>query len=396
MSFREFLFESLTRRLHDLEARTSSATAGTGRNYRCACGRPVFFRNSQCLACGTPLGYDPRHSWLLPLAPASDADAWKVAGREDAHRYRRCMNFMTAAVCNWLLDENDDPAQTLCIACRLNRTIPDQSFVRNQEWWRRIEIAKRRMVSSLLLLGLPVKSRLEDPQRGMQFDLLASSSPSQRVMTGHENGLITINVEEADDAQREMVREAMHEPYRTLLGHFRHEVGHYYWDLLIASTAWLEPFRALFGDERVDYAEALRRNYELGPSFDWHLRHVSTYAACHPWEDWAETWAHYLHMMDTMDTALGYGIDANEAEQAYEPFAADTLYRAEEDGGFLSFVNAWVRITGMMNELARSMGHGDLYPFVLPAAAVSKLHFVHLVVMQARGEAMLLAALPNQ
>jgi hypothetical protein len=397
---KEFLFESVARRLD--KDPDPSGPRGAGRNYRCVCGRPVFFRNSKCLACNTPLGYEPHHSWLLPLTPGPQPDSWQAIGEtgDDAPVYFRCANFDSAAGCNWLVDAPPaghlGPVQTLCVACRLNRTIPDQRIVENREWWRRIEVAKRRLVSALLLLGLPVKSRVsEDKERGLMFDLLSPTPAVPRVLTGHEDGLITINVEEADDAKRERVRAAMSEPYRTLLGHFRHEVGHYYWDRLVEHSPWLPEFRELFGDERRDYASALKANYEVGPPPNWQLNHVSSYASSHPWEDWAETWAHYLHMMDTMDTALGFGIDAEAAEQYYEPFSASALYRIDEGAeDFLGFVNAWVRVTGMMNELARSMGQPDLYPFVLPMEVVRKLHFVHLVVSQARLEGEPLEAIP--
>ncbi|MCH1999886.1 putative zinc-binding metallopeptidase, partial [Achromobacter xylosoxidans] len=168
---------------------------------------------------------------------------------------------------------------------------------------------------------------------------------------------------------RDRVREAMHEPYRTLLGHFRHEIGHFYWDQLVAGGPWLAPFRAVFGDERADYAQALRRNYEQGPPADWAGRFISTYASCHPWEDWAETWAHYLHMMDTLDTAISFGVTRVAVQQAVEPFTRASLYDPDdpEGQGFLDLVNAWVALTGALNELSRSMGQRDFYPFVLPA-----------------------------
>ncbi|MEY4564565.1 MAG: hypothetical protein RLZZ618_3842 [Pseudomonadota bacterium] len=390
MNPREFLFESVARQLD----RSDASQQPVGRNYRCVCGRPIYFRNSQCLACGTPLGYEPHHSWLLPLAPGRDEGTWQAVGEigDGAPRYRRCANFESAAGCNWLVDAPSGdaaaPWQPLCVACRLNRTIPDQTVEQNQNWWRRVEVAKRRLVSSLLLLGLPVKSLAEDPQRGLCFDLLSPAACAARVMTGHENGVITLNVEEADDVRREQVRNDLHEPYRTLLGHFRHEVGHYYWDRLVDNSPWLGEFRRLFGDEQLDYAAALQRNYEQGPPPDWTLHHVSAYASSHPWEDWAETWAHYLHMMDTLDTALGFGIDVEAAEQNYEVFTLAALYRPDDAGAvdFLGFVNAWVRMSGMMNELARSMGHNDLYPFVLPVEVVSKLHFIHMLVMEARAQ----------
>ena len=181
----------------------------------------------------------------------------------------------------------------------------------------------------------------------------------------------------------------MHEPYRTLLGHFRHEVGHYYWDRLIANGPWLDSFRNLFGDERASYAEALDRHYQQGAPLDWPQHYVSAYATMHPWEDWAETWAHYLHMMDAVDTALGFGMSAREMDFDYQPFPTSTLYDPEHPGGeaFLAFVNAWIELAGMLNELSRSMGQPDFYPFVLPAPAIAKLHFIHLVIQQAGGRA---------
>jgi len=65
------------------------------------------------------------------------------------------------------------------------------------------------------------------------------------VLTSHCNGLITLNIAEADDAERERRRVKFHEPYRTLLGHLRHEVAHYYWDRLIANSKWLSGFSRL-------------------------------------------------------------------------------------------------------------------------------------------------------
>ncbi|HEX5091378.1 MAG TPA: putative zinc-binding metallopeptidase, partial [Burkholderiales bacterium] len=257
----------------------------TPRAFRCRCGRPVFFRNSVCLACGTPLGYVPERLVLLPLE--AEDGAWKVSGEPDGLRYRNCGNLERAG-CNWLL-ASDEPA-TLCVACRLNRTIPDLTIEENRVAWRKIEGAKRRLVSQLLALGLPVASRVpgaggEDLARGMLFDFVRSL-PGHHVLTGHADGVITVNIAEADDAVREGNRALLREPYRTLLGHLRHEVGHYYWDRLVAGSDWYEPFRRTFGDEQADYAAALQRNYEQGPPPDWSQRCVSAYASTHPWEDW--------------------------------------------------------------------------------------------------------------
>lgn len=424
----------------------------TRRAFACRCGQPVFFNNSQCVVCATPLGYEPEVALLLPLEPADRPGLWRAVGAAAeadaalaARRFRRCANFDNAAACNWLLEASDEavddgpapqvrsegpalagarppasgPAasgspprgaamrQTLCRACRLNRTIPDQSIEEHRRWWADIERAKRRLVSSLIALRLPVASRVsEDPQRGLAFDVLRGWPGGPPVTTGHADGIITVDVEEADDSRRERLKAALREPYRTLLGHLRHEVGHYYWQRLVAGSHWLGPFRALFGDEREDYAAALQRHYEQGPPPDWALSRVSAYASAHPWEDWAETWAHYLHMIDTLDTAGSFGLDAAQVELGYLPFTRVVLNRpsalaaaaepsampsrsADEaeiaaQGEFLAFVNAWMKLTGVLNELSRSMGLPDFYPFVLSGPAVRKLHLVHRVVSELR------------
>jgi hypothetical protein len=205
-------------------------------------------------------------------------------------------------------------------------------------------------------------------------------------MTGHASGLITINIEETDDDYRERNRGALHEPYRTVLGHMRHEIGHHYWDLIVWGGPWLEPFRALFGDERADYGQALQRHYSEGPPADWKEHFISNYAASHPWEDWAETFAHYLHMIDSLGTAFGFGLDAANLESAIQPFERDALYAREDAGAdhFLSLLNSWIELTMVLNELARSMGQLDFYPFVMSRPVVAKLQFVHLVVQDAR------------
>jgi hypothetical protein len=221
-----------------------------------------------------------------------------------------------------------------------------------------------------------VKSRVEeDPERGVMFDFLRSPPQGPPVMTGHSNGLITINVEEADDVKREKIKHDLHEPYRTLLGHFRHEIGHYYWDLLVRDTKWLEPFRQLFGDERASYAEALKRNYEVGPPSDWANSYISSYATMHPWEDWAETWAHFLHVADSLGTALGFGLETEDLETRFTPFTSEDLYAPDDPGAsrFLSLLNSWIELIMVLNEVARSMGHPDFYPFVMSKPVVAKL-----------------------
>ncbi len=403
----------------------------------------MFFRNSTCLICGTPLGYDCEIGLLLPLMPAeapapaaggmpvplwqawhTEADAGSTAalavpdmppqledipGQQSAtddiaqtpaaparlpgqagaaggvwQRYKRCMNLSTPASCNWLIHAEDP--QAMCRACRLNRTIPDltdPALPDNGYLWGKVELAKRRLLSSLIIMKLPVASRLtEDPERGLMFDFLRSPLNGPHVLTGHNTGLITLNVDEADDAKREAVRKAMREPYRTLLGHFRHEVGHYYWDRLVAGTPWLDGFHELFGNEQEDYLASLKRNYENGPRGDWQLHFVSAYASVHPWEDWAECWAHYLHMRDTVDTALSFGLSVDRFDLEFTPFTLDAMYQPAhpEAEHFLAFLNHWTRLTTMLNEMSRSMGQPDFYPFVLPREVIAKLHYIHLVV----------------
>ena len=439
------------------------------RNYRCQCGQPVYFRNSACLTCGTPLGYDCEQSLVFPLMPAAHpsqpdqpnaAPLWHVwqptppataanavamnppdappqlqdiPGQQSApplqappanptappvqeplpgnlpdqvpsppaaQLYKRCLNRATPAACNWLIPAHDP--QDFCRACRLNRTIPDltdASQPDNGYLWGLVETAKRRLVSSLIILGLPVASKIsEDPVRGLMFDLLRAPPGGMPVITGHESGLITLNVDEADDATRELARKAMREPYRTLLGHFRHEVGHYYWDRLVAGTPWLDGFHQLFGDESIDYAASLQRNYSDGPPPDWPQRFVSAYASTHAWEDWAECWAHYLHMRDAIDTARGFGLIASlnvdQADLEFTPFTLHALWQPDhpEAEHFLAFLNHWNRLTLMLNQMSRSMGQPDFYPFTLPSAVLAKLQFIHLVVTGGDGS----APLPRQ
>ncbi len=368
----------------------------TRRAYHCVCGAAVFLRNSACLSCNRQLGYEPERAQVVALHASERGDQWTIASEGGSSgigkRYHRCANYHTAAACNWLRPVNislpggDDG---LCISCSLSRTIPDQLVPENHLLWQRCEAAKRRLVSQLLALGLPVttltRTPWQDARRGMAFDFLRTMDPQFPVVTGHANGVITIDAKEADDAYREAAREALNEPYRTLLGHLRHEVAHYYWDRLVANTPWLEPFRQLFGDERKNYAHSLQTHYAIGAPFDWDQRHVSAYASSHPWEDWAETWAHYLHIRDAMDTARSFGLEANDIEIDRLPYGLDALWDAQRPGAqvYLDFINNWLRITGVINELSASMGERDFYPFVLPRAAVAKLQLIHEIVKAA-------------
>ena len=374
------LFENIAKRL--AETWRTPNRPRRAHTHRCKCGRPIFFRNNLCLACDAPLGYEPDLAEVRALLPGPRDGTWVLAGEDDASRvFRRCANLETPAGCNWLVPA--EHPSNLCVSCRLNRTIPDLSDSDNCRYWRAIENAKRRLVAQLLTVGLPVQSKVEeDPDRGVMFDFLRSPPEGPRVMTSHGNGLITLNVEEADDSIRERVRHELHEPYRTLLGHFRHEIGHYYWDRLIAGTPWHEKFRELFGDEREDYSAAIRRNYESGPPANWRDQHISSYASVHPWEDWAECFAHYLHLVDSLDTALGFGMSGDDIEAEVEPFKPEDLYDMDDIDAkdVLSLVNSWMELVTALNELARSMGQQDFYPFVMSGPVMRKVHFIQLIV----------------
>jgi hypothetical protein len=264
--------------------------------------------------------------------------------------------------------------------------IPNLGEPAHRVAWYRLEAAKRRLLFTLIELGLPVRNRIDDPECGLTFDFLADLGPGGApVLTGHEDGVITVNIAEADDAEREKRRTAMREPYRTLLGHMRHESGHYYWDRLIAGTSQIDEFRSLFGDERADYAGALRAYYANACPGDWQERFVSAYATSHPWEDWAETWAHYLHMVDALETAAACGLSLTPGrnDEPALPNAPDPV--SPRPVTFDGLIDSWFPLTYLLNNLNRGLGLADAYPFVLSRAAVDKLRFVDEVVGRAKG-----------
>lgn len=347
--------------------------------FSCAvCGQILFFDNSTCLRCGSPLGYVPAERILVALSPVSGNAAG--VGRVDVPGtvYRRCANQVVAR-CNWLLAP-DDPGD-LCASCRLTTVRPSDVEVDAIEAFADAEMAKRRLLHQLGVLGLPVVGRIDDDERGVAFEFL--SSRDRQVTTGHDGGVITLDLSESDDAHREFVRLQMGEAYRTLLGHLRHEIGHYYWPLLVVDAGRVEAFRELFGDERVSYQSALDEHYgDAGlvspdpnrPS--WVDSHVSEYATMHPWEDWAETFAHYLHIRAGLHTAHSYGIKIGEPALT----AARETYTPDDDVQIGPTVQAWLGLTLGLNAMSRSIGESDLYPFVLSSEVIAKLDFVHLCV----------------
>ncbi|MET0342179.1 MAG: putative zinc-binding metallopeptidase [Polyangiales bacterium] len=347
------------------------------------CGQLLFFENSHCLRCGTAVGLVPE---LLALTAIEPAPRVSRSSEVQLKRMRRCAR-ASLAQCNWLVAE-DDP-RDLCASCRLTSAVPHMHADQELRAFAQAEGAKRRLLYQLIDLGLPIRTRQQDPKRGLTF-VLALRSEETPVMTGHLDGVITLDLSECDNVHRERLRHAFGEPYRTLLGHFRHEVGHYYWNLLIDGKAPHAPFRALFGDERIDYQEALARNYERGPHTYWADRHVSAYAASHPWEDWAETFAHYLHIRDTLQTSAHFGLRVSPTAHAVPPKGGKLDARAREEVAELDFeqvVSDWLPLTYAFNAVNRSMGKDDLYPFVLAPAVIDKLSFVHDLVRTVRIDA---------
>jgi hypothetical protein len=347
-----------------------------------ACGQPLFFESFNCESCGRRLGYLPE---IQDLSAVEPADAAWVALAAPLPRFRFCANADHQA-CNWLIP--DDAPYSYCLACRHNRIVPDIANDRNLLRWRQIEIAKRRLFYTLLKLGLPIANRSQDPH-GLAFDFLEdpaeNSSNTPSILTGHDNGLITINIAEADDAERERRRHSLGEHYRTLLGHLRHETGHYFWNVLVRDDPSLEAFRTIFGDEREDYGTALQVHYAFGPKPNWQDEFVSAYASSHPWEDFAETWAHYLHIVDTLETANAFGMQVRATFSQSPGLASVVDFDPHQVEDLNRLVGAWLPLTFAVNSLNRSMGQPDLYPFVLPPPVIGKLGFIHAIVHSATG-----------
>ncbi|HUR89549.1 MAG TPA: putative zinc-binding peptidase [Ramlibacter sp.] len=348
------------------------------RTFHCDhCGHPVFFENFRCLQCGSALAFLPQRLATCAVEPVPGAEGfWRRKKRSGTspRRWRMCFNHGEYQACNFTVRE-DDP-NPLCVSCRQTRVLPDLSIPENIGRWYRIEVAKRRLFYTLAKLGLVSVNPPLGERDGPIFEFLADT-PGQPVMTGHADGVITLNIAEADDAERVKRRVALREPYRTLLGHLRHESGHFYWDRLIRDGGRTDAFREMFGDESRDYAESLQHYYGAGGAgiSGWEAKHVSAYATSHAWEDWAETWAHYLHMVDLLETAASYNTsfalsEDDEVDEVIDPFEGHSA-------NFDALVDDWVPLTLLVNSLNRSLGQEDAYPFALSAAALEKLRFIH-------------------
>ena len=347
------------------------------RLYACDhCDLPVHFDNRSCVNCGHRLGFVPEVMAMHALEPSDDA--WRVVA-DPGRQVRFCAN-AELDICNWTLPAGSQ--NSFCPACSHNRLVPNIDTAEGVERWRRISQAQRHLFYSFLRWNLPHPDRNEDPEGGLVFDFLEDTiNPDGTIvpaMTGHEEGVIVIRAAEADDVTRELTRTMMNEPYRTLLGHFRHEAGHFIWNKLVRDRDRFAPFRDAFGDEREDYAAALQRHYENGPVAGWQNDFISAYASTHPWEDFAECFAHYLHIVDTLETARSFGIaidpkghDEMATEVTFNPYAARN---AEQ------LANAWIPLSVALNSIHRSMGQPDLYPFVLSPVVVAKLEFIHALI----------------
>ncbi|MBK1880865.1 putative zinc-binding peptidase [Luteolibacter pohnpeiensis] len=346
------------------------------KNFHCQkCGERLFFENTLCLSCSSALGFLPDFTELAVIEPAGDQEFSTLAKGAEDRLYRKCANYQLENACNWMVpaDETDG----FCCACRLNRIIPDLSGLENRKLWVKMEAAKRRLIYGLLRLELPIVPKSVDLQNGLAFEFLADQpttmeQPDQvaRILTGHADGVITINLAEADDAVREKTRMNMGEAYRTLLGHFRHESAHYYWDRLVRNDPGIDQVRAIFGDERSNYQLALQNYYQTGAPIGWESSFVTPYAASHPWEDWAETWAHYLHIMATLETASAAGLQIRNRAQ-------NRVLASPFGRNFSEIREDWHALRFVVNSLNRSMGMADPYPFILSDAITEKLSFIH-------------------
>ncbi len=337
--------------------------------FHCRCSRELFFDNTQCTYCRNQVGFDPGRAEMVSLNPSELAS--DLRADEQGYLYRLCKNYTDYNACNWLIDAGTD--DRYCLSCRLNQTIPYLGSEEKKERWVRLEAAKRRLVYGLLYLHLPVQPRREYPITGLAFDFLEDrrSNPNvedEFVFTGHAQGLITVNLIEADDVSRESQRVFLGELYRTLLGHFRHESGHYYFDQLVANTEFIAGFRKLFGDEQRDYSAALQDYHDKAETLVRDNKYISRYAQSHPLEDWAETWSHYLHMADALETAM-----------AYQLLDESVISRP-----FRERIQRWIKLSLALNGLNRSMGLKDAYPFVLSDAVLAKMHFIDDVVAASR------------
>lgn len=339
------------------------------------CGKPVYFENRSCLNCGSRLGFVAEDITLHAVKPDAKPDRWRRFDQQQ-FVYRFCPN-AAWDICNWLV--RDDGPDEYCSSCRYNGLVPDPNTADGLRRWRAISDAQRHLFYSFMRWDLPRPTRREDPNGGLLFDLkddeILPDGSCKPVLIGHDEGRIVIRTAEADDPTREQMREQLNEPYRTLLGHFRHETGHFMWNKLVRDAGKIDSFRSVFGDETEDYGAALQRHYEKGPEPGWGSRYISYYATSHPWEDFAECFAHVLHIVDSLETAHMFGIalapqasDISSAQANFDPYTALDFDRIRD---------VWIPLSVALNSIHHSMGERDLYPFILTPEISAKLKYVH-------------------
>lgn len=348
--------------------------------YICSrCYNTLYFENTICLYCGAPVGFDASTMSFVTLVGGGNNVFADVLNTEIKYAY--CAN-AAYGTCNWLVPISRN--STFCLACELNKTIPDLFVTGNLAKWKRIEVAKHRLVYSLLRLNLPFSFVKSDLDTAISFEFIADLSTRNKVITGYEHGNIRLNIDEADEAERLKHKLELGESYRTLLGHLRHESGHYFWEQLVRNSAFLGRFRLLFGDERIDYEQALKTYYEKELLVNWQNDFISPYATAHPLENWAETWAHYMLLMDTLETSYFFNIGiqrkiSSHSQQMPMPISNDPYFVSD----FQEIFDAWLSLTFAINSLNRSMGYDDFYPFVISPSVVRKLGFIHEICRKA-------------
>lgn len=332
------------------------------------CSGLLYLEDLRCDSCGAEVAY---HALSGTMVAINGSDL-HVANR----LWHLCINRDRG--CNWLSDGDSSTGQ--CFGCRIIRTRPNDADLEALNRLADASQSERRLLVQLNSLGLPVDPYFED-DGGLGFDLL--SSEHQQVTTGHENGIVTIDLAETSDAYRERLRVQLGEPYRTMLGHFRHEVGHYYEWVLVEQTGWITECRELFGDERASYSAAIDRHYSNGAPEGWHDSFISEYATMHPWEDFAECFAHYLHITDTLSTAASAGMELVPGRDVLPalPLAVSPRSRYGADD-FDALMDDWQWVSAFFNRINRSMGEADLYPFTISQQVADKLRFVHRVLTQ--------------
>jgi hypothetical protein len=369
------------------------------KTFKCDCenNQILFFESSTCIACERVVGVDDNFDKVETYNLDKKSGYYFKTNQSEVH-YQKCDNNANYHICNGMVNMNTfEPVpnkdEVLCFACRFNETIPDLSIAEHIPLWKKMEIAKRRAIYTLKALSLPLQNIRQNPKSGLSFDFTTDRDVSdhfvsklddqETVFTGHDNGHITINLAEADEVARSNIKHVLKEHYRTLLGHFRHELGHYYFEKLIAKSKKKHQLcKKYFGDDELDYQEALKKHYEKGAPKDWKDNFISEYATMHPYEDWAETWAHYMHIMDTLETAKNFNItgsigDSSDSGNVGDLKLPQSSYFFSSQTSITSILDTWMDFSVILNSLNRSMGMNDAYPFVLTQSVRTKLSFIH-------------------